>query len=152
MSASHRFAFSRNGRFDPFAAPRRPRHRILRVVLGLAGVGLLLALLFVSVFVGIAMLAAGMLWRLWARRGRPLARTTGETAALIMIGAFAFIAFDNKSVNEDFTTVAIQIYNWTTRPQEAFRANASAGIIVLMVMVIGLNLVAVLIRERFRRK
>ena len=49
-------------------------------------------------------------------------------------------------------TVAIQIYNWTTRPQEAFRANASAGIIVLMVMVIGLNLVAVLIRERFRRK
>ena len=40
MSASHRFAFSRNGRFDPFAAPRRPRHRILRVVLGLAGVAL----------------------------------------------------------------------------------------------------------------
>ncbi|MBK6318095.1 MAG: phosphate ABC transporter permease PstA [Dehalococcoidia bacterium] len=81
-----------------------------------------------------------------------ISRAAGETAALIMIGAFAFIAFDNKSVNEDFTTVAIQIYNWTTRPQEAFRANASAGIIVLMVMVIGLNLVAVLIRERFRRK
>ena len=72
--------------------------------------------------------------------------------ATASIGAFAFIAFDNKSVNEDFTTVAIQIYNWTTRPQEAFRANAAAGIIVLMVMVIGLNLVAVLIRERFRRK
>ena len=81
-----------------------------------------------------------------------ISRAAGETAALIMIGAFAFIAFDNKSVNEDFTTVAIQIYNWTTRPQEAFRANAAAGIIVLMVMVIGLNLVAVLIRERFRRK
>jgi phosphate transport system permease protein len=80
-----------------------------------------------------------------------ISRAAGETAALIMIGAFAFIAFDNKSVNEDFTTVAIQIYNWTTRPQEAFRQNAAAGIIVLMVMVISLNFVAVLIRERFRR-
>ena len=60
--------------FDRFAAPRRPRHRWLRVVLGIAGVGLLLALLFVSVFVGIAMLAGGMLWRLWKQRGKPIAR------------------------------------------------------------------------------
>lgn len=81
-----------------------------------------------------------------------ISRAAGETAALIMIGAFAFIAFDNKSVNEDFTTIPVQIYNWTTRPQEAFRANASAAIIVLMVMVIGLNLIAVFIRERFRRR
>ena len=45
----------------------------------------------------------------------------------------------------------IQIYNWTTLPQEAFRQNAAAGIIVLMVLIVGLNLIAVLIRERFRR-
>ncbi len=81
-----------------------------------------------------------------------VSRAAGETAALIMIGAFAFIAFDNKSVNEDFTTVPIQVYNWTTRPQEAFRENAAAGIIVLMAMVVTLNLIAVLIRERFRRR
>ena len=81
-----------------------------------------------------------------------ISRAAGETAALIMIGAFAFIAFDNKSVNQDFTTVPIQVYNWTVRPQEAFRENAAAGIIVLMVMVISLNFIAVLIRERFRRK
>jgi len=81
-----------------------------------------------------------------------ISRAAGETAALIMIGAFAFIAFDNKSVNDDFTTVPIQIYNWTTRPQTAFQQNAAAGIIVLMVMVLTLNLIAVLIRERYRRK
>lgn len=81
-----------------------------------------------------------------------IARAAGETAALIMIGAFAFISYDNKSLNEDFTTVPIQIYNWTIRPQEAFRVNAAAGIIVLMITVVGLNLVAVLIRERFRRR
>jgi len=56
-----------------FAAPRRPRHPLLRVLLGIAGIALLLALLFVSVFVGLAMLGVGMVWRLWARRGRPLA-------------------------------------------------------------------------------
>ena len=79
-------------------------------------------------------------------------RAIGETAALIMIGAFTFIAFDNTSLTDDFTTVPIQIYNWTIRPQEAFRQNAAAAIILLMVAVVGLNLIAALIRERFRRE
>ncbi len=60
-------------RFDPFKAPRRPRHRILRMVLGGVGVALLLGLLFVSVFVGIAMLAVGLLVRLWKQRNKPIA-------------------------------------------------------------------------------
>jgi phosphate transport system permease protein len=80
-----------------------------------------------------------------------VSRAAGETAALIMIGAFTFIAFDNTGPFEDFTTVPIQIYNWTIRPQEAFRANAAAAIIVLMVAVFSLNLMAALIRERFRK-
>ncbi|MFN0093539.1 MAG: phosphate ABC transporter permease PstA [Dehalococcoidia bacterium] len=80
-----------------------------------------------------------------------ISRAAGETAALIMIGAFAFIAFDNTNLLEDFTTVPIQIYNWTIRPQEDFRAIAAAGIIILMGGVLTLNLIAVLIRERFRK-
>ena len=65
-------------RFDPFKAPRRPRHRILRWVLGAIGVALLLGLLFVSVFVGIAMLAVGLLVRLWKQRSsQPIAH--GDT-------------------------------------------------------------------------
>jgi hypothetical protein len=56
-----------------FAAPRRPRHPLLRLAFGLIGLGLLLALVFVGVFVGLAMLAAGVLWRLWRRRGKPIA-------------------------------------------------------------------------------
>jgi phosphate transport system permease protein len=79
-----------------------------------------------------------------------ISRAAGETAALIMIGAFTFIAYDNTSPFEDFTTVPVQIYNWTIRPQEAFRENAAAAIIVLMVFVLTLNLLAAIIRERFR--
>ena len=58
-------------RFTTFGAPRRPRHPFLRIALGLVGVALLLALLFISVFVGIAMLAVGMLYRLWKHRNTP---------------------------------------------------------------------------------
>jgi len=82
-----------------------------------------------------------------------VSRAAGETAALIMIGAFTFIAFDNTSLFEDFTTVPIQIYNWTIRPEnQGFQVNASAAIVVLMTAVLTLNLIAAIIRERFRRE
>ena len=85
-----------------------------------------------------------------------VSRAAGETAALIMIGAFTFIAYDHslnpaEALRDDFTTIPIQIYNWTIRPQEAFRENAAAAIILLMIAVFALNLTAALIRERFRR-
>ncbi len=81
-----------------------------------------------------------------------VSRAAGETAALIMIGAFSFIAFDNTSMFDDFTTAPIQIYNWTTRPQEAFRQNAAAAIIVIMVIILSFNIVASVVRERFRNR
>jgi phosphate transport system permease protein len=80
-----------------------------------------------------------------------ISRAAGETAALIMVGAFAFIAFDNTSLRDDYTTIPVQIYNWTIRPQQAFRENAAAAIIVLMVGLLSLNLFATILRERFRR-
>ena len=82
-----------------------------------------------------------------------VSRAAGETAALIMLGAFTFIAWDNTNLFEDFTTVPIQIYNWTVRPrQQGFQVNASAAIIVLMAAVLTLNLIAAVIRERFRHE
>ncbi len=80
-----------------------------------------------------------------------VSRAAGETAALIMIGAFAFIAFDNTSVFDSFTTLPIQIYNWTVRPQPAFQEIAASGIIVLMGIVLAFNILAAILRERFRR-
>ena len=72
MSTFHS-RWSTHPRFTAFTAPRRPRHPLLRIALGVLGVALLAGLLFVSVFVGLAMLAAGMLWRLWKQRGKPIA-------------------------------------------------------------------------------
>lgn len=53
-----------------FGVPRRPRHPLLRLLLGLLGLALLLILVVLGVLVGSVMLVGGMLWRLWARRGR----------------------------------------------------------------------------------
>lgn len=80
-----------------------------------------------------------------------ISRAMGETAALIMIGAYAFVSFDPASWNDRFTVLPIQVYDWTLRPGERFKVEASAAIIVLMVLVLGLNIIAVLIRNRFRR-
>lgn len=49
--------------------PRKPRHPLLRVALGVVGVALLALLVFFSVFVGAAMLAAGLAWKLLRGRG-----------------------------------------------------------------------------------
>jgi phosphate transport system permease protein len=87
-----------------------------------------------------------------------ISRAAGETAALIMIGGFTFIRFDPgpppfnlDSFLEAFTVIPIQIYGWTIDSRQEFRANAAAGIIVLMIGVFTLNLIAAIIRERFRR-
>lgn len=68
---SHPFSGARPG--AAFAA-RKPRHRLLRIVLGLLGLGVVLALVFFSVFVGLAMLTVGVLARLWRVRGKPIVR------------------------------------------------------------------------------
>lgn len=68
-----RFRFDSSVFRNPFA-PRKPRHPLLRIVFGMLGLGLLLLLVFFSVFVGIAMLAVGVAYRLWKQRGKPIAR------------------------------------------------------------------------------
>ncbi len=80
-----------------------------------------------------------------------LSRAVGETAPLVMIGALTFIAFLPESLLDPFTVLPIQIFNWTARPQEAFRGLAAAAIIVLMVFLFLMNLSAILLRNYYER-
>ncbi|MDA9281399.1 phosphate ABC transporter permease PstA [Pseudomonadales bacterium] len=77
-----------------------------------------------------------------------LSRAIGETAPLIMIGALTYIAFVPEGPMDEFTALPIQIYNWTSRPQEAFHELASAGTIVLLLVLLIMNATAVWIRYR----
>ena len=93
-----------------------------------------------------------------------LARAIGETAPIITIGALTFIAFlpaapvkaeppfvSFEWLMSPFTVMPIQMFNWTSRPEEAFQANAAAAGLVLVVMTLAMNGLAIFIRYRLRR-
>jgi len=81
-----------------------------------------------------------------------LSRAIGETAPLITIGALTYIAFLPESIFDPFTVLPIQVFNWVSRPQQAFAVNAAAAIIVLLAITLILNSVAIYLRYRFQRR
>ncbi len=82
-----------------------------------------------------------------------LSRAVGETAPLLIMGAFTYVPFLPESVWDQFTTMPIQIYNWITLPQEDYRIHlAAAGIIVLLAVLLSLNTIAVYLRNKFQVK
>ena len=76
-----------------------------------------------------------------------LARAIGETAPLIVIGAFTSVFFVPTSPTDAFTVLPIQIYSWISRPLAGFQENAAAGMIVLLVVLLSMSSVAVALRH-----
>ena len=81
-----------------------------------------------------------------------VSRAIGETAPLITIGAVTFITFAPDSLQSPFTVLPIQIFNWVSRPQIEFHANAAAGILVLLALLLSMNAVAIWLRDRYQKK
>jgi len=81
-----------------------------------------------------------------------ISRAIGETAPLVVVGASTFITFDPKSPFSKFTTLPIQIWQWTARPQDEYRNIAAAAILVLLFLLLTLNAVAVILRNRYRKE
>ena len=82
-----------------------------------------------------------------------LSRAIGETAPLIIMGAFTYVPFLPKSVWDQFTVIPIQIYNWITLPQPEYRVHlAAAGIIVLLLILFIMNGIAIYLRKKFEIK
>ncbi|HEY5808065.1 MAG TPA: phosphate ABC transporter permease PstA [Povalibacter sp.] len=94
-----------------------------------------------------------------------LSRAIGETAPIITIGALSFIAFLPESpvksdfpfisfnwLNDPFTVMPIQMFNWVSRPDQAFQSNAAAAGAILLGMTLMMNGIAIWIRYRFRKK
>jgi phosphate transport system permease protein len=94
-----------------------------------------------------------------------LSRAIGETAPIITIGALSFIAFLPPSpiqgdfpflsfewLRSEFTALPIQMFNWVSRPDPKFQANAAAAGAVLLAMTLLMNGIAIWIRYRFRKR
>ena len=81
-----------------------------------------------------------------------MAQALGETAPLLMIGMVAFIVDLPSSPFDPSTVLPVQIYIWADSPERAFVERTSAGIIVLLIFLILMNLSAVMLRKRFEKR
>ncbi|QHT47170.1 phosphate ABC transporter permease PstA [Bacillus sp. SB49] len=81
-----------------------------------------------------------------------LSRAIGETAPLIIVGAATAIYTLPESLLAKYTVMPIQIYNWTGRPQEEWQFVAGAGIIILLAVLLLMNSIAVVIRNKYQKR
>jgi phosphate transport system permease protein len=83
-----------------------------------------------------------------------LSRAIGETAPLIMVGAATLVLFD-PDLTSTFTALPIQIFDWISRPSSSvndYASLAAGAIVVLMVLLLGMNAIAIWLRNRFEQK
>ena len=94
-----------------------------------------------------------------------MSRAVGETAPLVVIGAAGWISnlpdspisskfpFLSLSwLNADFTVLPVQMYIWTSDPDDAYKANAAATGLVLIAFTLAMNATAIIVRYRVRKK
>lgn len=81
-----------------------------------------------------------------------LSRAIGETAPLVVIGIPVILQFLPSGLLDSFTALPMQIFDWAKRPQEEFQYVAAAGIIVLMTVLVLMNSIAVLIRNKYQKR
>lgn len=89
-----------------------------------------------------------------------LSRAIGETAPLITIGALTYVAFLPEFslsnpfawLRSGFTVMPIQMFNWISRPDQAFHENAAAAGLVLLGLTLTMNAVAIALRYRLRQR
>ncbi len=81
-----------------------------------------------------------------------LSRAIGETAPLIVVGAVTYITFSPSGLDSRFTVLPLQIFDWAGRPQADFRHIAAAASIVLLVLLLTMNAIAIVLRNRYRRR
>lgn len=79
-----------------------------------------------------------------------LSRAIGEAAPLLLLG-IGSVRFVPDGVLSEVTALPIQIYRMTSQSQEEFQVAASAAIIVLLLMILGMNALAIFIRNKFQR-
>ena len=81
-----------------------------------------------------------------------MSRAIGETAPILIIAGIVYIRSAPQHLMDDYTVMPLQIFNWTSRPQEEFHSIAAGGIVILLAILLSFNAVAVMIRHRMQNK
>ena len=80
-----------------------------------------------------------------------LSRAVGEAAPLLVISGLVYVTFVPGPFDR-FTVLPLQIFTWVGRPQEEFRSLAAAGILVLLIILLSMNAIAVLVRNKYQTR
>jgi phosphate transport system permease protein len=87
-----------------------------------------------------------------------IARAFGETAPLLLVGAAAsgFGQAANASLADKvlgpYTALPTTIFSWARMPQDEFKALTAAAIVVLLAVVLIINALAIVLRNRYERR
>jgi phosphate transport system permease protein len=81
-----------------------------------------------------------------------MARALGETAPLLLIGMVAFISEVPQTPSDEATVLPVLIYKWFSGAERAWEPMTAAVILILLVILVGMNLIATLLRRRFERR
>ena len=80
-----------------------------------------------------------------------VSRALGESAPLILLGALAYVSSNPSGLSSDYTVLPLVIMKYTQEAQDEFRAVGAAAIIVFLLLLVSLNLLAIVIRDRSRK-
>jgi phosphate transport system permease protein len=80
-----------------------------------------------------------------------MSRAIGETAPLIVVGASSLVLTRPDGPLSSFTAMPVQIYNWSSRPQQEFEHLAAAAILVLLIVLLSMNAFAIILRQRLSK-
>ena len=80
-----------------------------------------------------------------------LSRAIGETAPLLMVGAAGSILRLPKGPLDRYTALPVEIYKYARLPNTQFQTVAAGGILILVAMLLSMNAIAIVIRNRYRR-
>lgn len=81
-----------------------------------------------------------------------LSRAIGETAPLLMVGAAGSIRWVPAGPSDYYTALPVEIYSYASQPDRAFQPVVAAGILILLALLLSMNALAILIRNRYARQ
>jgi phosphate transport system permease protein len=79
-----------------------------------------------------------------------VSRAIGETAPLLLVGAAGTILRLPTGPSSRYTALPVEIYNYAKEPNPAMRSVAAGGILLLLALLLTMNSVAIVIRNRYR--
>ena len=81
-----------------------------------------------------------------------VSRAMGESAPLLLLGALSFVTFNPTGLDSQFTILPLSIFKYASDSREEFHYIASAGSLILVVILFTLNFIAIFLRDRANRK